>query len=347
MIVQAALFAAATLVCVLLTWLVRRHALSRGMLDVPNARSSHTQPTPRGGGAAIAAVILATAVLCGLLGHLPVRDAIALVAGGSMIALVGYYDDRRGLSARARIAVHALAAAVAVAGLIDFEVEARLFPALPSAVAFILFLVGIVWSTNLFNFMDGIDGIAGSQAAFVSLASAVLVAVSHSGATEWLILPTVTAGACAGFLVWNWPPARIFMGDVGSGFLGFWLACMALAFASTGALSIWTSTILGSLFIADATVTLVRRALRGERWYEAHRSHAYQSLARRWGSHRRVTGVLWVLNIFVVSPLAAVSVFAPSLGAEIATATLAGFGLLVLLAGAGNGEAQAMNARAR
>src|SRR5690606_32765445 len=110
---------------------------------------------------------------------------------------------------------------------------------------------------------------------------------------------------------------------------------------------IWTSTILGSLFIADATVTLLRRVTRGERWYEAHRSHAYQALSRRWSSHRRVTGLLCGINVLVVLPLAAVSVFAPRLAAEIATATLVGFGLLALLAGAGGGENAATNLKAR
>lgn len=336
--IELVLLAAATLVCAALTWLVRRHALVRGMLDIPNARSSHTQPTPRGGGVAIAVVVLATAVLSVLLGYLPATGIAALVIGGGLVAVVGYYDDLKELSARARITVHLLAAVLLVGGLIDFGAGTRPFPVLPGAMAFFLFVVGTVWSINLFNFMDGIDGIAGSQAAFVALASAVLIAISHDAASHWMILPVATAGACLGFLAWNWPPAKIFMGDAGSGFLGFWLAGMALAFECMGALSIWTSTILGSVFIADATVTLLRRVARGERWYEAHRSHAYQSLARRWNSHRRVTGLLWGLNIVIVLPLAAISTFAPGAGSQIAAATLCAFGLLALLAGAGSGD---------
>ena len=128
------------------------------------------------------------------------------------------------------------------------------------------------------------------------------------------------------------------MGDVGSGFLGFWLAAVALALEHWGILSIWTSTILGSVFIADATVTLVRRIVRRERWHDAHRSHAYQTLAKRWNSHRRVTILLWALNVAIALPLAAISVMEPGIAPQIALATLAGFGLLALLAGAGDGE---------
>ena len=128
------------------------------------------------------------------------------------------------------------------------------------------------------------------------------------------------------------------MGDVGSGFLGFWLAAMALTLDRADVLSIWTSVILGSVFIADATVTLLRRIVRRERWHQAHRSHAYQNLARRWRSHRSVTLLLWIINFVIVFPLAALSVFEPSFAREIAGATLAPFGLLALLAGAGDSE---------
>jgi Fuc2NAc and GlcNAc transferase len=339
--IELVLFVSAMLACAVLTGLVRRHAMQQGILDIPNARSSHTQPTPRGGGVAIAGVILVTVVLSGLLEWVPSGTAIGFVLGGVLIAAIGYYDDRKGLSARVRIAVHLLAATLAVGALLHFGDGARPLPLLPGALAFALFIIGVVWSTNLFNFMDGIDGIAGSQAAFVSLASAALVSLAHGTSSPWLILPVVTGGACVGFLVWNWPPAKIFMGDAGSGFLGFWLACMALALDSIGLLSIWTSTILGSLFIADATVTLLRRAVRGERWYEAHRSHAYQVLARRWNSHLGVTGLVCCVNLFLVLPLAVASVLVPNFAVEIATATVATFGLLVFRAGAGRGEASA------
>ena len=336
---ELALFLTAIVLSAAATWQIRRRAVRWGLLDVPNARSSHTRPTPRGGGLAIVVTVLAAAIAAVLLRQLPAVDIAALVACGGAVAAVGYCDDLKGLSAPARFVVHLLAAAVAAGVLVGVDAAPAVLSApLPRWLALAVVVVAVLWSINLFNFMDGIDGIAASQAAFVSIASAMLMTALKDPATPWLILPVATAGACLGFLAWNWPPARIFMGDVGSGFLGFWLAASALALDRVDMLSIWTSTILGSVFIADATVTLVRRIVRRERWHEAHRSHAYQTLARRWNSHRRVTMLLWTLNVVIALPLAAISVMEPGIARQIALATLAGFGLLALLAGAGDSE---------
>ena len=336
---ELALFLTAIVLSAAATWQIRRRAVRWGLLDVPNARSSHTRPTPRGGGLAIVVIVLATGIAAVLLRQLPAVDSAALVACGGAVAAVGYYDDLKGLSAPVRFVVHLLAAAVAAGVLVGVDTAPAVLSApLPRWLALAVVVVAVMWSINLFNFMDGIDGIAASQAAFVSIASAMLMTVLKDPATPWLILPVATAGACVGFLAWNWPPARIFMGDVGSGFLGFWLAASALALDRVDMLSIWTSIILGSVFVADATVTLVRRIVRRERWHEAHRSHAYQALARRWNSHRRVTMLLWSLNVAIALPLAAISVMEPGIARQIALATLAGFGLLALLAGAGDGE---------
>src|SRR5688500_17262025 len=146
-------------------------------------------------------------------------------------------------------------------------------------------------------------------------AAALLAAGGSSG---WSELAIVVAGASAGFLLWNWPPAKIFMGDVGSGFLGFWLAILAIDMHAAGVLPIWTSLILGSSFVADASITLLRRVLRGERWYEAHRSHAYQILSRRWQSHLKVIRALWILNVTVLLPLAYFSTLQPRFAPAIA-----------------------------
>ena len=209
---------------------------------------------------------------------------------------------------------------------------------LPRWVAMFALAVGVLWSINLFNFMDGIDGIAGSQAAFVSAATALLIAALRDASSPWLLLPVVTAGACFGFLAWNWPPARIFMGDVGSGFFGLLPSSRSAPARAHGYLELLDVNDTGLGVIADATVTLVRRIVRRERWHEAHRSHAYQTLAKRWNSHRRVTILLWALNVAIALPLAAISEMEPGIAPRIALATLAGFGLLALLAGAGDGE---------
>ncbi len=332
------LFLTAMVASAAVTWLTRRHAVARGLLDIPNVRSSHTRPTPRGGGLGIVLTVLITAMIAALLRQLPAIGIAALVIGGGMVAAVGYFDDLKGLAVFPRFAVHLIAAVVTVALLIGVGSEVPVFSQLPRSVAVFALAAGVLWSINLFNFMDGIDGIAGSQAAFVSAATAVLIGALRDPFSPWLLLPVATAGACFGFLAWNWPPAKIFMGDVGSGFLGFWLAAVALALEDAGILSIWTSTILGSAFIADATVTLVRRIVRQERWHEPHRSHAYQTLARRWNSHCRVTVLLWTLNVLIALPLATLSAMVPSIAPQIALATLGGFGLLALLGGAGARE---------
>ncbi len=327
---------AAAAVAALLTGVIRRRALRRGLLDVPNARSSHSVATPRGGGLAIVVAVLAATGIAAAAGYVYLRPAAVLVACGALVAVVGWLDDVRGLPAAPRLVAH-FGASILFVALLGQD-GPGVFNALPPALAILLLVLGLVWSLNLFNFMDGIDGIAASQAAFVAAASAGLMAAQPGPAPPLIVLPLATAGACVGFLAWNWPPARIFMGDVGSGFLGFWLAALALALHQAGALGIWSSVILGSAFIADATVTLLRRLARRERPHEAHRSHAYQHLARRLGAHRPVTLLLWALNVGIALPLAGASLVAPRAAPAIAAASLSVFGLLAGLAGSGRSE---------
>jgi Fuc2NAc and GlcNAc transferase len=313
----------------LLTWAALKHALAQGMLDVPNARSSHVQATPRGGGIAIAAIALAGTLLTAAAGYVLWGVAATLVAAGAAVATIGYLDDQRGMSRRVRFLVHVLASAACVFVIVGSS----------HWVLLIVAVLAVSWAINLFNFMDGIDGLAGSQALFVAGVSAVLALFGDRA--DAAVLPALTAGACCGFLFWNRPPARIFMGDVGSGFLGLWLAALALLLWHEGVVSIWTSIVLGSVFIADATTTLVRRALSGRRWYEAHRSHAYQNLARRWSSHARVTNLLWFLNVLVVAPLALLAQRYATLAPLLAVVTFAIFVVLAIAVRAGVEEPRA------
>jgi len=272
----------------LLTGLTRRYALWKGMMDVPNARSSHTIPTPRGGGLAIAAVTLAGTVVLSVMGLIPARFAAALGGGGLLIAAVGWIDDRQGLSALVRAAIHALAAVWALAWLgglpgLDYG-SGRLHLGL---LGYPLALVALVWMINLYNFMDGIDGLAGAQAVMAAGAAGILLfAGGHSGAAgvAWVI-----TAASAGFLVWNWEPAKIFMGDVGSGLLGYAFGVLALHTENTGALPALIWILLLAVFIVDTTATLIRRIRRGEKWYEAHRTHAFQRAVQAGFSHAQVS----------------------------------------------------------
>jgi len=285
----------AFLVSCWLTSFVRRYALRHSIVDRPNPRSSHTVPTPRGGGIAIA--VSWFLALAGLVvsGELDMWVGIALLVGGGAIALIGWLDDRRHLSAGIRAGVHLAAAAWAVwclGGFPSFNVGTGIVPLgwLGGALA----VIGIAWLTNLYNFMDGIDGLAAGEAVGVGLVGGVLLAAA--GATGLSLVALALAAAAGGFLVFNWPPAKIFMGDVGSGLLGYAFGVLALASERAGAVPLIVWMILLAVFIVDATATLVRRIVKGERWYEAHRSHSYQRAVQAGYSHRDVTLAVMGLN---------------------------------------------------
>jgi Fuc2NAc and GlcNAc transferase len=290
-----------------LTRLIIGYAEARSLIDIPNERSSHVRPTPRGGGLAIVIFVLGTVSFLFALDAIGLPEFMALVGGGFPVAAIGFQDDHRPIAARWRILVHIAAAAWSLAWIGGFPPLP--FGSVGAELGILGYPIGIlflVWLLNLFNFMDGIDGIAGSEALFISLASALLGYLGGSLSSpdaDVQILIAIAAG-CLGFLLWNWPPAAIFMGDVGSGFLGFILGLMALITVHKELLTLWCWLILFGVFIADATVTLFRRVLRGERWYEAHRSHAYQHASRRLGSHRTVTLAVLMINAFWLLPLA-------------------------------------------
>jgi Fuc2NAc and GlcNAc transferase len=198
--------------------------------------------------------------------------------------------------------------------------------------------LGIVWVLNLYNFMDGIDGLAASEAVFVALGSAFLLLLA--GGSPGVVAASAAFGAaCLGFLGWNWPPAKIFMGDVGSGYIGYTIAVLALAAArdQSSLLAVWL--ILSGLFIIDATVTLVRRLFRGEKVYSAHRSHAYQWLARRWKSHKSVTVLAVGINLLWLLPWSWAAATNPTRVIWIMAVAYVPLTILVLAAGAGRAEA--------
>jgi Fuc2NAc and GlcNAc transferase len=287
-----------------LTAAVRRYALARSLVDRPNERSSHQVPTPRGGGVAIVIAFSVGLLWLWATGSVSTQATIALLGAGIWVALVGFLDDHGHIPARWRLVAHFIGAAWALFWLDGFpllNVFGEQF-ALGWAghIAGALFLV---WLLNLYNFMDGIDAIAGIEAVTVALAGAFL---------WWLVtgsdnafVPALLGAASAGFLAWNLPPARIFMGDVGSGFLGVVLAIFAVWSAQENPQLFWSWTILLGVFVVDATVTLVRRVMRGEPFYEAHRSHAYQYASRRFGQHRIVSLAVGAINLAWLLPLAA------------------------------------------
>lgn len=287
----------------LLTGAVRRYALARSLLDVPNARSSHAVPTPRGGGLAIVLAFLGALPMLALEDVLSWPTMWALLGGGAWVAALGFLDDHGHVAARWRLLGHFLGAGwvlLWLGGLPPLRVgEATLELGWAGHG---LALVGLVWLLNLYNFMDGIDGIAAVEAVCACFGGALLYVLMGYPIQAWA--PLALALAVLGFLYWNFPPARIFMGDAGSGFLGLVLGAMALQAAWVASELLWAWLILLGVFVVDATWTLMHRLLRRERVYEAHRSHAYQFASRRFGRHLPVTLATAVLNMLWLLPLA-------------------------------------------
>jgi len=263
------------------------------VLDTPGARSSHTVPTPTGGGVGIVAG-MTVAFLFAVFGVGVGSDWCAVAAALPVLTLLGYLDDRRALPVLPRLCGQfAAALTVAWVALGAAQAPPWLFPCA---------VLALVWFNNAFNFMDGIDGLAASQAAFMAAAAALLL--GQAGAADSRLLLPGVAGAALGFLALNWPPARLFMGDAGSQPLGFALAGATLVTVARGELALPVWLILWTAFLADATVTLFARALGGKPVFRAHREHAYQRLARLAGAHLPVTLGYLALNLLWLLPLA-------------------------------------------
>ena len=288
----------------MLTALVRRYALSSQLLDRPNERSSHTVPTPRGGGVAIVLSFAMLLVALRVLGYAGTAFCAAAVGSGALVAILGFADDRAHLPARWRFLGHAAAAAWALwwTGSLPL-VPVFGMPINLGAAGVLLAGCYIVWSVNLFNFMDGIDGIASVEAITCCLGGALLWSLTGKG-SEWMAV-LAFAATVGGFLLWNFPPAKIFMGDAGSGFLGFMVAFFSLWCGHSTPTLFWAWFILIGCFMVDATTTLIRRVRRGDKFHEAHRSHAYQYAARLYRSHKRVSLAVGAINLLWLLPVAA------------------------------------------
>lgn len=286
-----------------ITGLMRRYALAHSVIDVPNSRSSHSVPTPRGGGVAIVFSFLVSLPLPTLALGLSWESPLALLGAGTSVAIVGFLDDHGHIAARWRLLLHFGAAVWALIWLGGLS-PVQLFGASVDLgwIGHVLAAFYLVWLLNLYNFMDGIDGIAGVEVITVCLGGALLYWLK--GHSDLAVFPLLLAAATTGFLYWNFPPAKIFMGDAGSGFLGITLGVLSLQAAASDAALLCAWLILLGVFIVDATYTLLRRLLRGDKVYEAHRSHAYQFASRHFGRHLPVTLGVVVINLVWLLPLA-------------------------------------------
>jgi Fuc2NAc and GlcNAc transferase len=286
-----------------MTGALRRYALKNSLIDVPNVRSSHSVPTPRGGGVAIVICFLLAMPFLTLTGMAPWSQTLALMGAGAWIAMVGFLDDHGHIAARWRLLAHFIGAAWALFwldGLAPVSVFGATFDL--GWVGHVLAAFYLVWMLNLYNFMDGIDGIAGVEAVTACMGACLIYWLTGIDALVWT--PLLLAAAVLGFLCWNFPPARIFMGDAGSGFLGIILGILSLQAAWSDPQLLWVWLILLGVFIIDSTFTLFRRLLRGDKVYEAHRSHAYQFASRQMGRHLPVTLAVMVINLVWLLPIA-------------------------------------------
>ena len=281
-----ALTLAAALLTASLTGLSIRYARRSGLLDQPGLRRSHTIPTPRGGGIAIGLTVVLTVLLL----PLPAVPAWTLAFSFASVALIGWVDDHRSLPVWPRLLVHVLAAVGLCIGLLNEPWSAAVVP--PISLFFLPPL--IVAAINFCNFMDGINGIASSQAALVLAYCAALLIPA---APVWALFFALSAAACLGFLPFNFPRARIFLGDVGSGSLGLLVAAALIQVWWQAQIPAPALLLLVSAFAVDASLTLLQRMVQGKRWYRPHREHLYQWWVRSGQSHAEVTAryAAWTL----------------------------------------------------
>lgn len=321
---------------------VIRYGPRFGLLDTPVARSAHVAPKPLGGGAALAAPYFLCVIW--FVASAAISESALAYLGCLFIVVLGFSDDRWQLSSKVRLPVQFIVSVAAVRAIGVDSVDFGFFSLSEPLTLSLLAVLSLVWLCNLTNFMDGIDGIAASQLLVTSLSCVVLLvgldaAAGESGEHDVVLtLSVVLAASAAGFLLWNWSPASLFMGDAGSGFIGFALGLLALESLVTQRMSVWSWVLLLGVFIADTAVTLLVRIIRGERWYEGHSQHAYQILSRRLNSHPRVVGGVILINICWLLPLAWVAGILPHYGVLFATIGLAPLLLGCYRLGAGRAD---------
>lgn len=297
------LLACITIVSSIITDFIRYLAIKNKLYDIPNDRSSHEIPKPKGGGISIVLMLLMTISIL-LFSHQIDSDiSMSLLVGLSIVAAIGLYDDYVSLPVLFRAIVYVLAAMLSLyliggishISINNYQIQLNYF-GFPLAVLF------IVWLTNLYNFMDGTDGFAAIQTICVGLFSGSLLYLSDNISHAFLMFCLVAS--TIGFLYWNWSPAKIFMGDVGSCTIGFLFGILPIYTEKLGIFSISVWLILLAPFVGDATFTLVKRIMDHEKWYEAHNSHAYQKLYQLGASHSQLAKGLLGTNIIIIWPFA-------------------------------------------
>ena len=291
-----------------LTKLYRSFAINKEIISNPNTRSLHSKFKPRGGGIVFSLVSVFIITVLGVLGILSFEMLMVFGLGAFCATLFGFIDDVYDINASIKLVIQL---ALSIWILVWFDVnKLTILSWLPFWVSLILCCFLLVWMINLFNFMDGIDGMAVSGTIFACLTLIVTILLSN-GFSSIIIIFSLLLFSCLGFLIYNWPPASIFMGDSGSIFLGYFFGALIMISLIGGDISIWTWLIVFSYFFGDTNVTIVMRLILSKKWYKPHRSHGYQNLARIFDNHKKVTVGVLVYNLIYILPLAVLSVVMP------------------------------------
>lgn len=310
----------------LLTGRIRRWLIAKEVLDRPNARSSHDTPVPRGGGLAVMLAALPVALAGGIVVGAPAVPLAALLLGTAILAVIGMIDDVKTLAVGPRFLVQ-IACSLAVVLILFMEMTP------PFGRVWIIFmvsaaLIGLLWFVNLYNFMDGIDGITAVETVSICFGLVVVDLLSRDVGSAWIwSLAAPIAAATIGFAIWNWAPAKIFMGDAGSVALGLLVGGLLLALALRG--QILPALILPAYYLADASLTMARRLLQGHKPWEAHRDHFYQRAVRRGSGHAsvslRIAGLNLVLIVCALASLKGYPVWGTAVAAVCVAAVLVSF----------------------
>ena len=280
---------------------VRSIALHQGIMDTPSPRSSHITPTPRGGGLAfVTGISIGHSVL--FLYELNIQWLICLYFSCLVVAVTGWRDDQISLSPKTRLCLQFVATLTLLSAFFPFTEVSFQRMIIPEWVCWVVLPLFVMWSINLYNFMDGIDGLSSIQGISVSLGGALLSYLNGDSLLCFAFI--VIACACCGFLRWNWMPASIFSGDVGSTYLGIMFAGLILAAVSRGTFSLTVGLILMGSFYIDATYTLLARLLKGQKPHEPHKTHAYQKANRVGHPPNRICKAFALINLFWLVPLA-------------------------------------------
>jgi len=299
-------------------FLYKKYAIYVGIISNPNYRTLHESPIPRGGGIVFSILFILAIFL--IWPYLKLSDNLFLIlgVGGGVASLFGFIDDIMNIRARIKLTIQFLLSGLTVYWL--FIDSLLLMNWIPIFITIAVCLFFMVWMMNAYNFMDGVDGMAASGAIFSSLTLALVLFLTDNS-FELIPIFILIATTVSGFMIFNWPPATIFMGDAGSVFLGYIFGSLLIFTTLSGNLSIWNWLTVFGYFFADTTVTQIIRVILIKKWYLAHRSHAYQNFARITGSHLKVTSRVTLYNIIWILPLAIWSALQPEM--EILAAILA------------------------